>query len=139
MPGAGLAVDTALLDLVALLVVDCGFAILHCSLIFPELLSKVDEFRFFVPFSLPDGVPKIQNFRLERVNFPCMPIYLLLKFPSRNRSVIKGLVLLTTETVCSCVPLEVVCPPKLLIKYLSPFPKGSAGSYSLIAITLEIE
>ncbi len=33
----------------------------------------------------------------------------------------------------------VVCPPKLLIKYLSPFPKGSVGSYSLIAITLEIE
>jgi hypothetical protein len=36
-------------------------------------------------------------------------------------------------------PVVVFLLPKLLMKYLSPFPNGSEGSYLLIAITLEIE
>jgi hypothetical protein len=135
----GADAEIALLDSAVLLVVDCGFAILHRSLIFRESIANVDEFRFFVPFVLIDGIPSIQNFRLARVNFPCIPIYLLVKFPLKNRSVTRELVLLTTEIVCCGDPLEVVCPPKLLIKYLSPFPNGSVGSYSLIATTMEIE
>ena len=36
-------------------------------------------------------------------------------------------------------PDVVFLPPTLFIKYLSPFPNGSEGSYLLIAMTLEIE
>jgi hypothetical protein len=138
LPVVGLVVFVVGADDV-LLVVDCGLAILHLSLIFRELIANIDEFRFFVPFVLVDGIPSIQNFRFARVNFPSLPIYLPVKFPFKNRSVTRELVLLTTEIVCCGDPLEVVCPPKLLIKYLSPFPNGSVGKYSLIATTMEIK